>query len=146
MPNPSHLAPFSGIPVASSMSLFWAAVFFGLIFAIAYVDPITLTGWPWSHAHMGYSGSMEPNSHSDRCLTLSSVVMCSNEIYSGNERDCDSTSQLPQFLGDVGWRTKMGCQMQQVTDTRCNSPAVFPISTGHQPAPVIWCITSVGKN
>lgn len=49
---PSNFAPFRGIPAASSMSLFWAGIFFGLIFAIAYADPITLTGWPWSHAHI----------------------------------------------------------------------------------------------
>lgn len=103
---PSHFAPFPGIPVASLVSLFWAGIFFRLIFVITYADLITPAGWPWSHARIGHTGTMGPNSNSNRGLTLSTLVKHSNEIYSGNEWGWDTTVRLLQLLGDAGQRTK----------------------------------------
>lgn len=40
----SHPVPFSRTPVALLAPLFWADIFFGLIFVITYADPIVLTG------------------------------------------------------------------------------------------------------
>jgi len=131
---PSHPASFPGIPVVSLMSLFRTGIFFRLIFAIAYADPNTFTGWSRSHVHIGHTEHMGLNSNSKRGLTLSTMVKHSNELYSGNEWGQDSTGQLLQLWGDAGQRIKIGYQMQQVVYVHCNTPAVFPISIGNQSA------------
>lgn len=77
------------------------------------------TDWPWSQAHVKYTGSMGLNSN--RGLNLSTVVMHGTEVYLENEWSWDSTSRLPQLLGKVGQEIKVGCRVingsthQQVT-------------------------------
>lgn len=65
--------------------------------------------WPWSQAHVKYTGSMGLSSN--KGLNLSTVVMHGAEVYLENEWSWDSTSRLPQLLGKVGQEIKVGCRV-----------------------------------
>lgn len=67
------------------------------------------TDWPWSQAHVKYTGSMGLSSN--KGLNLSTVVMHGAEVYLENEWSWDSTSRLPQLLGMVGQEIKVGCRV-----------------------------------
>lgn len=67
------------------------------------------TDWPWSQAHVKYTGSMGLSSN--KGLNLSTVVMHGAEVYLENEWSWDSTSRLPQLLGKVGQEIKVGCRV-----------------------------------
>lgn len=67
------------------------------------------TDWPWSQAHIKYTGSMGLSSN--KGLNLSTVVMHGAEVYLENEWSWDSTSRLPQLLGKVGQEIKVGCRV-----------------------------------
>nr|XP_010297308.1 PREDICTED: uncharacterized protein LOC104632952 [Balearica regulorum gibbericeps] len=67
------------------------------------------TDWPWSQAHIKYTGSMGLNSN--KGLNLSTVVMHGTEVYLENEWGWDSTNRLPQLLGKVGQEIKVGCRV-----------------------------------
>ncbi|XP_071413119.1 uncharacterized protein [Pithys albifrons albifrons] len=67
------------------------------------------TDWPWSQAHIKYTGSMRLNSNKD--FNLSTVVMHGTEVYLENEWSWDSTNRLPQLLGVVGQQIKVGCRL-----------------------------------
>ncbi|XP_067153359.1 uncharacterized protein [Apteryx mantelli] len=69
----------------------------------------TGTDWPWSQAHIKYTGSMGLNSN--KGLNLSTVVMHGSEVYLENEWSWDSTNRLPQLLGKVGQDIKVGCRV-----------------------------------
>lgn len=67
------------------------------------------TDWPWSQAHIKYTGSM--GLKSNKGLNLLTVVMHGTEMYLENEWNWDSTNRLPQLLGKVGQEIKVGCRV-----------------------------------
>ena len=74
---------------------------------------VNTTRWPWTQAHIGYTGSMGQKSKING-LNLSTVVMHGNEIFLENEWDWDQEGaphRTPQLRAKQGKEIKVGCRM-----------------------------------
>lgn len=84
--------------------------------------------WPWSQAHVKYTGNMGLNSN--KGLNLSTVVRQGSEVYLENKWSWDNTNRVPQLLGAVGQQIKWECRViNESTHQRVTRISVTEVKT-----------------